>query len=276
MSFATFDDLISGLCASTAQNISTYKVSQTAEGAGTYHSLWAASGNYPSAGTTPAAYGSAPSPDWRSTNATVGAIPFTNPGGSAESRLAAFGAVGTTVGRLILYDRLWACSGFSGTVTSAQTIYNASSYPVNRGAANGLGVEAWIEFYGAVGATTTTFTLSFRNTADATVSATYTHPANAESVGQIVPMIFPSGCTGVRYPISMTVGVTTTGAGNFGVTLLRRIAEVPLSIVNIGEMYDFAKLGFPKIETNACLALMVLCSATNTGNIRAQLNICEK
>ena len=275
MAYATLDDFISALCASTAQYNRATKISQTAEGGGFFHSLWLATGNYPSAATTPLAF-TADTTLLRPTNSVLGAIQFTNPAGGTEARLAFMAASGATVGRVFLYDRVWHCSGFLGDTGSTQTITNASSWPVNRGAADGLGVEAWLEFYGAIGTTARTITLSFRDTADSTVSATYSHPTDTETVGQMVQMTLPSGCTGIRYPISITLSGVSGAAGNFGVTLMRRIASIPIQLASVGDSFDFAKLGFPKIESNACLALMVLCSATNTGVIMVDTTICEK
>jgi len=274
MGYTTIDDYIEALCASTAQYVRATKVSQTAEGAGLFHSLWMAAGNYPSAGATPPAF-TADTTLLRPTNVVLGSIPFTNPAGGTEARLASLEACGVTVGRVILYDRVWHCSGFAGNTASTQTITNAVNWPVNRGTANGVGVEPFLEFYGAIGVTGSTITLSFKDPADATVSATYTHPTNPESVGQMVPMLLPSGCTGVKYPISITLAPSSGTLGDFGITLMRRIASVPIQLANVGDNFDLGKLGFPKVESSACLALMVLCSTTSTGFMMVNTAICE-
>jgi hypothetical protein len=83
------------------------KPSATAEGAGTFHSLWKVAG-MPPAGANPPAFtaGSGYTP----TDATTGAFPYTNPAGDAN--LGLISGVPTVSGALIIYDRLWACSGF--------------------------------------------------------------------------------------------------------------------------------------------------------------------
>lgn len=259
---------LDGLIAAMRPPVGFYKASATSEGAGTWHSLWKVAGN-PGAGSNPPAYtaGSGYIP----TEATAGAIPFVDP--SASGYLARFGAAGSTVGTLILYDRVWACSGFVTNSVSAQNVTTPGT--VDRDANNaalGDGVELWGEVYTAPGATGATWTVSYTNEAGtAGRSATYTHPANAESVGQMFPFVLAAGDKGVRAVASLTCSISSGTAGDIGITLLRRIAEIPLTVVNVAQVLDGVALGLPDLYDNSCLALMVQCSATNTGNILGSL-----
>lgn len=94
MAITTTDGLISGL--NGAQRFSFYKTSATAEGAGTFHSLFKVAG-LPGAGSTPSTTAAVP------TNATAGAIKFTNPP-SGKSYLGRLSVTSSTVGTFVLYE----------------------------------------------------------------------------------------------------------------------------------------------------------------------------
>jgi hypothetical protein len=181
---------------------------------------------------------------------------------------------GTTIGRLIFYDRVWACSGMAtnGAGSTDRTITTPGNVDRPSG---GVGLEPWIEIYGAPGATARTWTLTFVDSADANKTAVYAHPANAETVGQMCPMIMADGVTGVKSPTKVNFSDTSGTAGDVGVTLLRRIAEIAIPIVNVGDIASMLKIGLPSMATNTCLAAMVMCSATNTGIITGINHYCE-
>src|SRR5579859_6600087 len=135
------DGLVAALAA--GQPSDTYEASLTAKAAGNFCSLWTAGGR-PGAGATPATgAGAAP------TNATAGAIAYTNPG-SGTGYLARLFVTGSTVGSLILYDRLVHTSGLSGIVTTAQTV---NSTAITRTYNSSADVGAWLERYTATGST---------------------------------------------------------------------------------------------------------------------------
>lgn len=266
MAITTLDGLISG----AVPPVNFYKPSATTEGAGTWHSLFLLAG-YPGAGSTPPAFTAGSG--YTCTNATAGAIRFTNPG-AGETRLVKLSATGSIVGTAILYDRLWTCSGFNTTTLTAQSITTPGTIPARdaNGTTTGAGVEIWGEIYTAPGATGATWTVSYTNTAGtAGRSATYTHPANAETVGQMFPFMLQAGDTGVQSVQSLTCSVSSGTAGSLGITLLRRIASVPMVVVNIGTTLDALALGTPNIYDSSCLALMVQCSATTSGNVVGEI-----
>lgn len=251
-----------------AQRLRFNKASQTAKGAATYHSLWKAAGQ-PGAGSNPPAYttGSGYVP----TDATTGAFGFTNPA-AGNTYLAQLVAKGSTAGGLIIYDRVWACSGFSTTVTTAQNVTTPGS--LSRPDVNGTGCEIWGEIYAAPGATGATWTATYTNQAGTgSRTATYTHPANAESVGQMVNFPLQAGDTGVQSIQSLTCSISSGTAGDVGLTIVYPIFEVGFNAINVPEVCDFARLGLPVIKDDACLALMVSCTTTNTGIISGNFNL---
>lgn len=266
MAITTLDGLIAG----SAPPVSFLKSSQTAEGAGTWHSLFLVAG-YPGAGSAPPAYTAGSG--YACTNSTVGALPFTNPV-SGETRLVKLAVAGSTIGTVILYDRLWTCSGFNTTTTTAQSVTTPGTIPArdDDGTTTGKGVQIWGEIYTAPGATGATWTVSYTNTAGTSGrTATYTHPANAESVGQMFPFTLQAGDIGVQSVQSLTCSVSSGTAGSLGITLLRRIATAPMLVVNIATILDAMALGTPRIFNSSCLALMVQCSTTNTGTVAGEI-----
>lgn len=269
MAITTRDGLIAALAG--AQLFEINKATATAEGAGTWHSLWKVAG-YPAAGSNPPAYtaGSGYVP----TKSTTGAVPWTAPGGSETTYLGLVSTTFATAGALIVYDRLWACSGFSTTVTTAQNVTTPGS--VDRPDTTGEGVEIWGEIYTAPGATTATWTVSYTNTAGTSGrSATYTHPANAESIGQMFRFALQAGDTGVQSVQSLTCSVSSGTAGDIGITLVRRLAHVPNPIINVGADKDFFALGGVVVPANACIAFAVQCSTTSTGQILGMVSVIQ-
>lgn len=250
------------------------KVSATAEGAATYHSLWKVA-NTPAAGANPPLFtaGSGYVP----TKATAGALyNFSNPV-SGETRIMSLGLVGATIGSLWIYDRVWACSGFGTVITTLQSITTPGTLPAGRDPNNGLDVFPFGEIYTAPGATTATWTLTGTDAAGNTGRTwTYTHPANAESVGQMVQFMpggaSPAATLGIRVPTGFQCSASSGTAGDIGITLVRRITRpIPLAIAGLSTDRDYAQLGRCVVYDDACLAVQLLCSTTNTGLIQGDI-----
>lgn len=240
----------------------------TAKGAGTFASLRAASG-FPGGAVNPAA-GSAGGTAYTAGGSVPGAIPWSSTSGKSTN-LARMTAAGSTSGTLILYDRLWACTGFSGTATTAQAVSSFPGLPTR--ASGGTDVEAWLEWYTSTGSTAANATFTYTNQAGAT-GRTVTAALTASMIaGQMLPLGLASGDSGVRVPTSVQLSASTLTAGAFGITLLRRIAEIPLASPNVPTTLDLFDMGLPTVPDDACLYMMVLCSATSTGVISGNLSL---
>ena len=265
MAIDTMDKLIAAM---PGQHRHLFKASQTSEGAGTWHSLWKAAGSPGAGSTPPTGNGQVP------TRLTAGAITLVNPAGANKLYLARFSVAGATAGTVILYDRLWHNSGFNGNIITAQTV--ATPPTLTRPDANGADVEIWGEVYTAMGATASVFTVTYTNQDGTTGrSASYSMPANALSVGQLFPFTLQAGDTGVRTVTQVQLSIATGTVGDFGLVLLRRVAEIPMTIVNVLGDRDAFALGMPELYTDAGLALQVLCTTTNTGNVLGAVEFIE-
>lgn len=277
MPITSGDDIGVGLLA--GPRLFVVKASQTSEGLGTFHSLWKALGQ-PGAGATPPAFGAGSGyvPD----RTTVGALPTFNPTSPALANLALIRSAQCTVpGGFSIYDRLWTCSGFSTIVTTTQSVVTPGNLPAGRDPNAGLDVEPWLEVYTAPGATGATWTLTGTDAAG-NVNRTwvYIHPANAESVGQMVQLLpggaSPAATLGIRQVTSLTCSISSGTAGDVGVTLLRNVCDV--SVLESGKYYtlDWAQTGLERIYDDACLAFRVLCSAGTTGIFSTRIGISHK
>ena len=267
----SLDSLLAGAC----PKMTIQKASLSAEGAGTFSSLWKVAGS-PNAGSNPPAYtaGSGYSP----TNATTGSMGQADASSGDELRLTSLEASGSTAGKLIIYDRLWACSGFLTNDTTLRSVTTPDIVPTGR-IPNGTDysdVELWLEVYTAPGATGATWTIVAVDGGGTNRTLTYTHPANAESVGQMM-MVTPlaAQAAGFRNPVSFQCSVSSGTAGDIGITLLRRIASIDMTVINTGQFRGALDLGLPRARDGACLAMMVQCTTTNTGLILGDVGISE-
>jgi len=267
----TLDTLLAG----SKPKMTIQKASLTAEGAGTFSSLWKVAGS-PTAGANPTAFGTAG--PFIPTRATTGSMGQVNAAGGNELRLTSLEASGATAGKLIIYDRLWACSGFGTVVTTLQSINTPGIVSSGRLPAGPdySDVEMWLEVYTAPGATAATWTIVAIDGGGTSRTLTYAHPANAESVGQMMMVTPLTGqAAGFRNPVSFQASVSSGTAGDIGITLLRRIASIDMTVINTGQFRGALDLGLPTVRDDACLAMMVQCTTTNTGLILGDVGISE-
>lgn len=266
MAIATVDDIVSGLNASQDQNF--LKVSGAAKAVGAFQSLWLAAG-MPGAGATPPAYTTS---GYTCSSATTGAMLYAN--AAVKNWYAQVVASSSIAGTLIIADRLWSCSGIPfGAATYSITA--PSTLPA-RITDNGIGVEAWVENFVAAGAASGTLTLTY---ADANTGAASTGviPAvvSAPVAGQMQPFPLQVGGTGIRSITSVQNSATWT-SGSFGLTLLKRIATIPIPVAGVANAIDWASLGLAGIHNDACLMMIWQAGATTSAIITGTAEIIDK
>jgi len=261
MTITTLDGLVAG----AKTKLPFYKASATAKAANTFQSLWKV-GTLPLAGETPpTGAGAAP------TRATLGSFNFTEVGGETVAYVARALLKMATLGELILYDRLVHTSGLSGTSTSEQAVNSAA---LTR-STDGVGVEMFIESYAATGATASTCTISYTNQAGTAGRISSFAFQATPVVGQMQLCPLQAGDTGVKSVQSVTLSASTGTAGDFGITLAKRLMDLSVDAVNNSKLYSPFDVGLPAITPSACLALMVYATATNTGILSGSLDIIQ-
>jgi hypothetical protein len=199
------------------------------------------------------------------TNATAGALPFTNPGSGRQAWMTQAWAIphiqrATThnYGTLILYDRLLHIGGLSGTTTTAQTVGGTITRNTT-----GAGNFAMAEIYTAIGSTARTITMNYTNQSN--TSGQISTAVNFGGTGfleatRAILMPLQSGDTGIRAIANVTIGGGTTGtAGDFGITICKPLAYMTFNWqAPIAGWRDFTTglPTMPEIEANACLSLL--------------------
>jgi hypothetical protein len=216
--------------------------------AGLMNSLWMQQGK-PGPGSAPGA-SSIP------TRATAGALALINPGGGRQKWLMTAGASSNWCGGVTVYDRLFHCSGLSGTSTAVQTPAAAALTRYT----SGVGNRIYLEIYTSLGATATTITVVYVNQSGATQTVagipfvTATLPQTISFAIQ-VPLL--DGDTGVRSVTSVQLSNSTGAVGNFGVTIAHPLWESLIANSGGGANTCSAVLEDVEVLTDACLALMI-------------------
>lgn len=185
---------------------------------------------------------------------TTGALQFTNSAGSAQKRLvqAVAHSYGADVTSCFVMDRLLACGGLSGIVTSAQTVGGTIGRYTG-----GDGNQIWIEIQTALGFGATTITASYTNQAGTAGRTTQAHsigstPRDPHNAFQLA---LQSGDTGVRSVQSVTLAATTSTAGDFACVIYHPITLLVGRGMSQG---PFGQLGgLPEIVDDACLTFIV-------------------
>lgn len=257
---------LDGLIAAADQLKSFGKASMTAKAAGTFQSLWTA-GGLPTTGIAPVA-----TTVVVPTNATAGALTYVNPTGGALTYMSKWSNTQQTIGTLIIYDRLAHSALLNGTLATAQTVGGTAITRYT----TGDDVELFLECYTATGATQVNVTCSYTNQAGTAGRTSVSTPFWASPVaGQMLPIPLQSGDTGVRSVESVTLSATTGTAGSFGVTLVKRLGESPVTIAGAGLVQDPFMCGLPQIQDSACLSFMVVTSTTSTGFLTGTINLSQ-
>ena len=248
------------------------KTTGTMEAIGVWHSLFYTAGQ-------PAA-AAAPSPGLGGAALTTyaGQLPWVDPAGGSESRLAKLAANCSLAGTLLLCDRLWHNSGLTVTTTTAQTC-DSVAWPARDkdGAVTGEDVLIGIEVStnttnaGAV----SNMTISYDDTAGnaATGTTAYNFPATALA-GTFVPFNLASGDTGVKQLNSVTLG-TSLGAGAVHMVAYRVLDQVEVMGAGLGGNHDAIATGFPQLWDGTVPFLIWIPSATTSAFVSGSMGVTQ-
>lgn len=269
MTIASLDGLVSAL-GNNSSRIIIDKASIASQAAGTFVSLWRATGQ-PGQGAIPAAAAVC-------NNALTGAIGFTQQTAPATSYGAYLeAATGNSAMTLEIHDRMIHMGGLNGTLTTAQTVgidfngITADNMAKRIGDSNYSDIQWWLEWYTATGSTavTATVAVTYNDGTTGTLSASLaaTRPASF-----MLPLngLIPSAAAGkfIRGITSVQLSATSGTAGSFGVTATRPRMTIGCPIANFKFVADWAALGLPEIYNSSCLFPIVLTSTSSSGTVR--------
>lgn len=220
--------------------------------------------------------GAAPTAVAVPTNATAGALPFTNPGGGREKHLIQAWATGLVAGTLILYDRLLHQGERVGNVATAQTVGGTLTRNTD-----GIGNLIWLEIYTIIGTTATTVTASYTNTTPTggrTTTAVGIGATNFREVTRCIFLPLQAGDVGVRSVETFTLAATTGTAGAMGITIAKPLAYLGVGAPGAAGWRDFTTgmPGIPVVEANACLSLLWMPGTTTAPEIFGGYSFVEK
>ena len=271
MTIQTRDQFISAL-GNNISRIIIDKASIANAAAGQFHSLWRATGQ-PGQGTLPTTAAVC-------SNATTGAIGFTQQTAPATSYLALLEGLCANAGTTLeIHDRLVHLGNMSGTVTTAQTGFDlnthlaTSNIDARKGDANYSDVQWWLEWYTDTGSTAVTATVSALFNDASSANLTAISLAATRRASFMVPLngLIQAAQAGlfIRGINSVTLSATTGTAGAFGVTATRYRGMIYKPIANARFSADWQALGLPEIPNSACLFPIQIASTTSTGVVRA-------
>lgn len=271
MAISTLDGIVNALGNNSSRFILD-KASIASQAAGTFVSLWRATGQ-PGQGAIPGAAAVC-------SNALTGAMNFTQqtlPATSYGCYMEA--ATGNAAMTVELHDRLMHMGGLVGNVATAQTVgidleanLASNNLAERAGDANYSDVQWWLEWYTATGSTAVTATVAVTYNDGTTgnltgVALAATRPA---SFKQPLNSYIPAASSGkyIRAVNTVMLSATTGTAGSFGVTATRSRMTIGCPIANFKFVADWAALGLPEISNASCLYPVVLTSTTSSGTVR--------
>lgn len=269
MAISTLDGIVNAL-GNNSSRIVLDKASIASQGAGTFVSLWRATGQ-PGQGAIPGAAAAC-------NNALTGAVGFTQQTLPATSYGAYFeAATGNASMTVELHDRLAHMGGLNGTLTTAQTVgidfsaLSSDNMGARIGDANYSDIQWWLEWYTATGSTAVTATVAVTYN-DATTGTLSVALAATRPASLMIPIngLIPAAGAGkyIRAITTVTLSATTATAGSFGVTATRPRLAIGTPIANYKVTADWAALGLPEILNGSCLFPVVITSTTSSGTVR--------
>jgi hypothetical protein len=264
VAITTYDGLVAAMA--TGIDYTVAKATIATQGAGQFSSLWRATG-YPAQGGIPTATGAT---CISTLTGGLGTITFAS---TLSIYLGSLSVNGSITNSFYVYDRILANGGLVANTTGLTALVGCTVAGItNRGiAADASNVEWWAETYTDIGTTggVVTFTYDSPTSSVQTTTITMggTSPLNQDSRAQ---RIIPNA----GHPI---VGIknfrftTSTGtAGSWGVTATRRLSPfLNMGQPNVGNSFDFAQLGLPRVYEESCIMFITLDSTTSTGVVEA-------
>lgn len=260
---STIDELIAALGA--AQSMPFRKAARAGVPFGV-SSMWGAAG-VPGPGEQPTTLGGT-----FPTRMTPGALRFSDPVGADVSQLARAAATCSEAGQLVIYDRIWH-SRFNANSTALQAI----TWPaLGQRHADGVAVELYAEIATALGsATPATWTAQITDQ-DGVPGQLCTAAYDGQGMaGRMIPFSLPEDALGVQRVHSIQLSAAQA-SGAINLVLVRRIAEVAVSVAGGSIVATGVDLGLPPVPPGACLALMVAHgAAASSGALFGRLELVQ-
>lgn len=270
--FSSLSDLISEATAGGKRQDWDHVKTGTGAVAGRHYSLWNV-GPTPGAGGTPTARPGGAVP----TNATVGSLQQTDPGGSDTLHITTWQSQATAApNTLMIYDRIFHAGTISHTITTAQSVTGVPTrYATTTSPGNFAFLEVAPTALGATAANLTPFTY-----VDQSGNTAENAPSLATIVSSVLTQIphFPwfiplnAGDTGLRNVTNVQFNAANT-QGVSNLVMGHKIGLAPQPVANSMVVMDGINSAFnlAQVLVGACLAYMewkgVASASSYLGNV---------
>ena len=242
MAITTLDGLIGG---TKGAGLVFKTATKPAVAAGFWASYWAA-GTITAAGTLAVGNTTA---GVIPTEATTGAMAFTDPSGGANSYVMGATVNSTVSGTVMLYDRVFHIGAL--TPTSGAYPGPVTGTTIDR-PANGAGMEMWAEIVTALSAAAHTVTITYDDQSNVSSTGSVVLAASSP-IARMYPVTLDTGDSGVQH-ITGISGSATPPTGTFNLMILRPIIRVGV-IANVPLRLGIPETGLRPLYANSCLAL---------------------
>jgi hypothetical protein len=170
-----------------------------------------------------------------------------------------------------LYDRLCHSGGLVGNVTTEQTT-NLPTATLPR-YTDGEGVMAFVEVYTTLGTSTGLITIKYTNQAGVANRQSQPVISNANPLS-ITPIPLQDGDTGILSVQSLTMSVASTSAGNIGITLMKKLAVLPVDTGSYIERQGYRQMvfhgGIVEIKAGAYIQMTFMPNTSLSGALSLQ------
>jgi hypothetical protein len=160
-----------------------------------------------------------------------------------------------------------------GFAASTYTVTTPGALPA-RITDSGVGCEIWCEQFAAAGAASGTLTVNYLDQGGAAGAGVISAVVSAPVVGQMQPVPLAVGDTGVSGIVSAANSATWT-SGTFGITVLKRLVEIPVNVIGVCGSLDWAQC-LAKIPADACLQLLWMAETTTAPTLTGSLAVIDK
>lgn len=262
MAITTMDGLVKGLAG--AEVLPYYKTTSTTTVAGYNLSYWYLAG-YPGIPAIPSSVASA------CTSTIEGAVPITQTS-TDKYYVASVELVTTALQMFTLHDRLYHCGGLVGNSTALQSFTVTSTAAMDAGRiSTAIPTQWWVEVYTTMGtaASSCYFDVTYTDASTGVLTQVW---ASTMRQSRLLPILSTNG-KAIKTIHGATLQITTGTAGSWGVTCSKPLCSVPTPLINVGNAYDFAQIGFPQISSQACLWWTANMAATASGVLQAYIKV---
>lgn len=206
-----------------------------------------------------------------------GQIPYYDAASGKQMYLARAVGLGSTIGIMLICDRLWHSGGLTITSTSAQTV-NSATWPArdNNGTTLGEGVLIGVEVSATVGAATPTFTMTYTNSAGtgSRTATNQTATTSAAQAGNFFFMSLQAGDLGVRSIESFQLSASYI-SGTINLVAYRVLAVLEQPISNLGVSVDPLTGGMVKLYNGTVPFILYISGSSTNFRTMGQLIYAE-